>query len=74
MDTEALVSFFANHRWQKYKAFTKEFTEFTLGHAGGNPKELEKALEFFVDLINRVEFEQKRLDDLTGGKHHERRK
>ena len=64
MDTETLVAFFANNKWQKYKAYTSDFTEFAIQHAAGDSKKLEKSLDFFVDLINRVEIEQKRLDDL----------
>ena len=66
MDASTLIAFFENNKWQKYKSFVEDFTEFTLKHAHGNEKELEKALEFFVDLINRIEFEQKRLDTLKG--------
>ena len=68
MDTETLVAFFANNKWQKYRSFTADYTEFALKHAGNDPKKLEKSLDFFVDLINRVEFEQKRCDDLENMK------
>ena len=54
MDTETLVAFFANNKWQKYKAYTSDFTEFAIQHAAGDSKKLEKSLDFFVDLINRV--------------------
>ena len=54
MDASTLIAFFENNKWQKYKSFVEDFTEFTLKHAHGNEKELEKALEFFVDLINRI--------------------
>ena len=64
MDASTLISFFANSKWQQYKHFVEDYTKFAIQDAEKNDRSIEKYLEFFVDLINRVDYEQKRLDEM----------
>ena len=66
MDTTTLMQFFSNSKFSQYKTFVDDYMKFMVIHSGDDNKAMEKCFEFFVELITRVEYEQKRLDHMQG--------
>ena len=65
MEITSAVDFFRNSKWQPYEGFVTDYVEFVKKYYSENPeKSIETAIDFFVELMTTVAFEQERANYL----------
>ena len=63
MDITSAMDFFDNPKWNQYRDFVRDYKEFLTNYYSSNPdKSIEKSIDFFVELMTALSFEQERAD------------
>ena len=63
MDLSTAIEFFNNPKWAPYKDFVDDYKDFMKDYYKENPdKSVESAIDFFVELMTALSFEQERAD------------
>ena len=63
MDLSTAIQFFENPKWTPYKDFVDDYIGFMKDYYKKHPdKSIESAIDFFVELMTALSFEQERAD------------
>ena len=63
MELSTAMEFFDNPKWAAYKDFVEDYKGFMKDYYKDNPnKSVESAIDFFVELMTALSFEQERAD------------
>ena len=63
MDITSAMDFFDNPKWNQYRDFVNDYKEFLTKYYAKHPdKSIEQAIDFFVELMTALSFEQERAD------------